>query len=61
MEGFEDDFSPLQGSTVPSNLPTEQSESNDDNAPAAIDTLDAAEYKDGDDDVPALRRKNSTV
>ena len=52
MDGFDDDFSPLQGSQVPSSTSIEH------NIPSSIDILndDGADGKNGED-VPALRCK----
>ena len=52
MEGFDDDFSPLQGSTA---IPPEVSEEGQD-----VDALTTSDNKDGDD-VPALRCKCSQI
>ena len=58
MDGFEDDFSPLQSSEIPSNTSMEQTPCPTENIPDAADILDdnTVDGKDGDD-VPALRCK----
>lgn len=58
MDGFEDDFSPLQSSALPSSITMDQSQCPTENIPNSVDLLDdnGEDVKDGDD-VPALRCK----
>ena len=59
MDGFEDDFSPLQGSAAPTNISMDPPMCPTGNTSVSPSILDdnAEDGKDGDD-VPALRCKS---